>query len=440
MRPASVRVRTCSSTRARGAAPISCSAAPTTSRRWCCRAAASLPATWSMSSSSEPRSRPCSPARSIETPEPGSGRLCGAVVPREDDTTPGAGLAATHGGDSPSREPHRGAADDAGSGESETAAEALPRILEGRWRLEREIGCGGMGRVFEARHLTLDNRVAVKLLHPHRLAAPEAVHRFLREARLAGVASHPGIARVLDFDVTANGAPYIVMELLAGETLETRMAAPDRISLSEGLDAIIDVLDTLAAIHAAGVIHRDIKPGNIFVLADPGGPFRTKLLDFGLARGVDPTGGDPNLTRTGQVLGTPRYLSPERARGQTQIGPAADLWAVGVILYDIATGRPPFPGDNYNEVLANILTRDPPRVREVAPDLPAALDDVLFRCLARDPDRRYRSAGDLARALAAVRPALASARSTAPARRGRRRLLVAAALVAAALAGGVVAL
>jgi eukaryotic-like serine/threonine-protein kinase len=316
----------------------------------------------------------------------------------------------------------------------------LPRVLEGRWQLEREIGAGGMGRVFEARHLTLGNRVAVKLLHAQRLGAPEAVHRFLREARLAGVATHPGIARVFDFDITTDGAPYMVMELLAGTTLEARMQGPDRISLVDGIDVLLDVLDTLAAIHAAGVVHRDIKPGNIFVMADPS-PVRAKLLDFGLARGIDPLGTDANLTRTGQVLGTPHYMSPEQARGQTMVGPDADLWAMGVILYGLATGRRPFPGENYNETLANILTRDPPSVRSIAPSLPPLLESVLRRCFARDPGKRYRTAEDLSRALKALKPELAR---IPPADQGRPRrpwpwrwLAVAAVGVAAVASGGI---
>ncbi|HWM87884.1 MAG TPA: serine/threonine-protein kinase, partial [Kofleriaceae bacterium] len=297
------------------------------------------------------------------------------------------------------------------------ADEPLPRVLEGRWRLEREIAAGGMGRVFEAQDLTLGTRVAVKLLHAERLHAPEAVHRFLREARLAGVANHGGIARVLDFDLTADGKPYLVMELLAGATLEARLAAPDRLGLVEGVDVLLDVLDTLEAIHRCGVVHRDIKPGNIFVLAEPGA-LRTKLLDFGLARGADPLAADPNLTRTGQVLGTPHYMSPEQARGHTRVGPGADLWAVGVILYELATGRRPFPGQNYNETLANILTREPPPARQLAPDLPPALEALLERCLDPDPDRRLRSAGELRRALADLRPVLAAA---PPPRKGHRR-------------------
>ena len=309
--------------------------------------------------------------------------------------------------------------------------EALPRLLEGRWRLEREIGAGGMGRVYEARHLTLGNLVAVKLLHPQRLGAPEAVHRFLREARLAGVANHPGIARVLDFDLTADGTPYMVMERLTGSSLEAQIAR-GTMPLADGLDIVIDVLDTLAAIHAAGVVHRDIKPGNIFVLAEPAAT-RTKLLDFGLARGDDPLGGDPSLTRTGQVLGTPHYMSPEQARGQTQVGPEADLWAVGVILYQIATGRRPFPGENYNETLANILTREPAPAREARPELPAALEPILRRSFARDPARRFRTAVELRAELTQLREAIARAGGATGRPRLRRRWVLAAA--AAAVAG-----
>jgi len=307
----------------------------------------------------------------------------------------------------------------------------LPYLLEGRWRLEREIGAGGMGRVFEARHLTIGNLVAVKLLHPQRLGAPEAVHRFLREARLAGVASHPGIARVLDFDLTADGTPYMVMERLTGGNLEARLEA-GAVPLADGLDILLDVLDTLAAIHAAGVVHRDIKPGNIFVLAEPGAT-RTKLLDFGLARGSDPLGSDPSLTRTGQVLGTPHYMSPEQARGQTQVGPEADVWAVGVILYQLVTGRRPFPGENYNETLANILTRDPPPAREVAPDLPAGLEPILRRCFARDPARRFHTAVELRQELTALRAEVDRVAVTPPPRRHHRRRWVIAAIAAAAL-------
>jgi phosphate/phosphite/phosphonate ABC transporter binding protein len=340
----------------------------------------------------------------------------GRAAGREDSTLPTGPVEARSGPDAP------------------PADEPLPRVLEGRWRLERELGAGGMGRVFEARHQSLGTRAAVKLLHPQRLASPEAVRRFLREARLAGVAGHPGIARVLDFDLTAAGTPYMVMELLVGATLEARLAAQDRISLTDGVDVLLDVLDTLAAIHAAGVVHRDIKPGNIFVLAEPGA-VRAKLLDFGLARGADPLEPDADLTRTGQVLGTPHYMSPEQARGQTQVGPEADLWAVGVMLYQLVTGLRPFPGENYNETLAAILTRDPAPVRQIAPGLPPALDALVRRCLDRDAGRRFRTAAELRAALAALRPQLARARPWS-ARRSRRRLFLAAVAAAGALAVG----
>jgi phosphate/phosphite/phosphonate ABC transporter binding protein len=302
------------------------------------------------------------------------------------------------------------------------------RVLKGRWRLGRELGAGGMGVVYEAEQVNLKTRAAVKLLHPERLDSPDAIQRLLREARVAGIADHPGVTQVLDFDVTPDGRPFIAMELLEGMTLEEAMRRPGGVALAEGIELLLDVLGTLAAVHAAGIVHRDIKPGNIFVLED-GKESRTKLLDFGVARATVPDLED-RLTRTGDVIGTPHYMSPEVARGRGAAGPAADLWGVAVILYRLATGELPFTGHNYNDVIATIWTAEPapahardPRLRPIA--------RFLDRALAKDPAARFPDARAMADALARARDELVSSRPAAPTRR-----FVLLALAALLLVGG----
>ncbi|MGZ4204807.1 MAG: Stk1 family PASTA domain-containing Ser/Thr kinase [Actinomycetota bacterium] len=257
-------------------------------------------------------------------------------------------------------------------------------LLAGRYLLEEQIARVGMGEVWRARDEVLDRPVAVKLLHESLAGDETAAERFRREAMTAAQVSHPNMANVFDY-IEADGTPGIVMEYVPSETLAHRLARkrpPVRDSV-----AIADaVLAALEAAHAAGIVHRDIKPANI--LLAPNGD--VKVTDFGIARSLS----DSSLTQTGTVMGTAHYSAPEQVSGD-HASPATDLYAVGVVLYEMLTGARPFGGDTPVAVAMARLSDDPPRPKEVRPAIPTALDAVVMRALARDPAKRFSSASEM---------------------------------------------
>ena len=300
-----------------------------------------------------------------------------------------------------------------------------------RYTVERRLGRGGMATVYLARDTVLDRPVALKVLAEH-LADDDAFReRFLREARLAARFVHPNVVQVYDADEDDRG-PFIVMEFVEGHTLADELKHRGRLPPAEAVGIGIQVCAALEAAHEAGLVHRDIKPQNILLRPDG----RVKIADFGIARSLDAT----RHTEIGTVLGTAAYLAPEQARGET-VTPAADIYSLGVVLYELLTGRTPFEADTLPELL---LKREqgalvPPR--DIVPDVPIALERVVMRCLALEPQHRPASAAELARALEGgtdeppTVPMAAVTRVRTPPRRGL--LAVAAvvlALVAASLA------
>jgi serine/threonine-protein kinase len=267
----------------------------------------------------------------------------------------------------------------------------IGEILDRKYRLTGVLGEGGMGVVFAATHLILGKQVAIKLLHPH-LARDEAtVQRLYREAQAAAAIGHEGVVEIQDVGWAEDGTPYLVMELLEGESLSQSLRRRgQRVSQAEAVSITCDILSILAAVHARGIIHRDLKPENIF-LEDCEGGCTVKILDFGIAKAVsDQHVG--RLTQTGTVVGTPYYMAPEQARGARGVDHRIDLWAVGAILYEILVGHVPYEGETYNEVLARIITEPvvPPRQR--VPELDPALDAVVLKALASAAEDRYGSA------------------------------------------------
>ena len=259
-------------------------------------------------------------------------------------------------------------------------------VLAGKYKIERTLGEGGMGAVFLAENLDLGRKVAIKVLHTD-LARDEAlVKRFRQEARAAAAIGHPGIIDVLDLGTTADGGAFIVMEWLDGENARERLTHVGRLPVSEALALAADALDALAAAHAKGIVHRDLKPDNLFLVARPARA--VKVLDFGISKlqGAD----DVSITRTGQVMGTPLYMSPEQARGARDIGPPTDLWSMGAILFHVLTGQPPFLGDSYNELIAKLITESPPSIaalrRGLPPRLVALIDALLDKDAGARPD------------------------------------------------------
>ncbi|MEQ8280310.1 MAG: protein kinase [Deltaproteobacteria bacterium] len=267
-------------------------------------------------------------------------------------------------------------------------------VVDGRYRVVERLGEGGVGSVFVVEHERMAKRMAMKILRPELSAITEVQERFEREARSASRLDDPRIVRATDFGRDAGGQLYFVMELVDGKPLSEALRAS--IPKDEVLDVIDDLLGAVGHAHDCDVIHRDLKPDNVMVVA-PGGPVRVKVLDFGLAK-ITETGADQTLTQAGAVFGTPRYMSPEQAAAE----PAdhrADLYAVGVILYEALAGRPPFTGASAIDVLRSHITQPPPAID----DLPAPLSAVVERALAKRPGERFQSAAAFAEALRAAR-------------------------------------
>ena len=250
-----------------------------------------------------------------------------------------------------------------------TAPFAVGEVVGGKYRLDGVIGKGGMGTVYRAENLDVGRMVALKVLHVELAGNPDLITRFRREARAAAAIGHAGIVDVFDLARTDDGAELMVMELLRGESLATCITRRRRVPAREAVAIAVAVLDVLVAAHAAGIIHRDIKPDNVFVLA--GGAI--KVLDFGISKLVGDVD-EVSITDTGAVIGTPRYMPPEQARGDRDIGPAADLYAVGALLYHAVSGHPPFDGKAYSQVVAQLMTERPRLLIARCPWLPPALD------------------------------------------------------------------
>jgi WD40 repeat protein/tRNA A-37 threonylcarbamoyl transferase component Bud32 len=313
------------------------------------------------------------------------------------------------------------------------AQEVLERLSD--YRVLRLVGSGGMGAVYEAEDVRLQRRVALKVMQPSFAVHPTARHRFLREARAVAALDNDHIVPIHHVSETQDDAgqpvPFLIMPLLRGESLETRLQREQRLPLAEALRISREAAVGLAAAHAAGVIHRDIKPANLWLEL---GSDRVKVLDFGLARHESDEAG---LTRQGDVMGTPAYMAPEQAGGGV-VDPRADLFSLGCVLYRLCTGRAPILGKGVFAVLRSLAVEQPPAPHELQPEVPRPVSDFILRLLAKEPAGRPASAGEVAQTLRELEQALPV--GTAPARR-RRRMMTALAvgvLGCAAALGGVV--
>ncbi|HTJ40479.1 MAG TPA: protein kinase [Kofleriaceae bacterium] len=263
----------------------------------------------------------------------------------------------------------------------------------GSYRIVDELGGGGMGMVYVAEHVLIGRRAAVKVLRPEYGHVPEVVERFFNEARATTSIRHPGIVEVFDFGYTEDGHAFIVMELLDGVSLADHIVRNRRLAVATALVLARRIAGALAAAHARGVVHRDLKPDNIFLVADPDGGAvpQVKLLDFGIAK----LGDDVSRTHTGVVLGTPLYMSPEQCRGASACDHRSDLYSLGCVLFEMITGRPPFLGEGAGEVLAGHLTVQPPDLRGFVPTIAAPVAELCARLLAKEPAARPESATSL---------------------------------------------
>lgn len=275
-------------------------------------------------------------------------------------------------------------------------------LVAGKYELSRLIGRGGMGSVWEGRHATLGARVAIKFVDPEYADSPEARLRFMTEARAAATIQSKYAIQIHDHGLTEDGRPYIVMELLLGEPLDRRLERVGRLALAETARILAQVCRALQRAHDAGIIHRDLKPENIFLVRSPDDEDEiAKVLDFGIAkfRGLPGEPGLSSSTKTGAVLGTPFYMSPEQARGLRNIDHRTDLWSLGIIAYKCVTGVLPFDGESVGDLLVKICTGPLPVPSLVAPGLPPAFDAWFARTLERAPERRFTTAAELSEAL-----------------------------------------
>ncbi len=275
----------------------------------------------------------------------------------------------------------------------------IGRVLDDKYRLDARLGEGGMGTVYRATHLLIERPVAVKVLNPRLVTDEAAKERFRREARAAGRLQHTNAVAVTDFGETRDGQVYIVMELLEGVPLRDLLAQEAPLEPARAVSVMLQVAAAVAAAHEAGIIHRDLKPGNIFVVRRQHAPYIVKVLDFGIAK-LAPGDGDHvnTLTGTGVMIGTPRYMSPEQCDG-AGLTPAADVYSLGVILYEMLTGQTPFTGASPLALALKHSSEQPRPLRELVPGVPVELEEVVLHALEKAPDERPGDAGEFRREL-----------------------------------------
>lgn len=266
--------------------------------------------------------------------------------------------------------------------------------MPARYEIVREIGRGGCAAVYEARDRTLDRLVAIKVLQSTGSDAASS-ERLSREARVAAAIHHPNVCAVTDAGRLADGRPFLVMERLYGETLRDYVARVGRIDPEELIDITLQILSGLEAVHALGVVHRDVKPDNVFLVLRSGCTPHVKLLDFGLCRRATVSKlDDRTLTRAGTVVGTPEYMAPEQVSGTRDFDARIDLYAVGVVMWEALTGRRAFAADDVRQVLVSVLAKPLPSVSSLRPDVPPSLERIISRAVERNPRARYWNAAD----------------------------------------------
>src|SRR6185503_5697767 len=274
-------------------------------------------------------------------------------------------------------------------------------VLAGKYRVEKILGVGGMGVVVAALHLELDQRVALKFLLPASASKPDLIARFSREARAAAKIKSEHVVRVMDVGSLENGTPYIVMEYLEGADLNTALAEKGSLPIPVAVDYMLEACVAIAEAHAAGIVHRDLKPGNLFLTRKSDGTEMIKVLDFGISKSPvsiteSSEGKNGVVTKTSEVFGSPLYMSPEQLKSSRSVDARADLWALGVILFELVSGRSPFDRGSVAEIFGAILHEEPPRLRQALPGAPAELERVIARCLEKQPEKRFAHVADLA--------------------------------------------
>ena len=289
---------------------------------------------------------------------------------------------------------------------AETYGLTVGDVISGKFRVERILGEGGMGLVVAATHLGLDERVALKLIHPNARKSAQAVGRFFQEAKAAAKLKSEHVARVLDVSQREDGSPYMVMEYLHGNDLRQVLNVDCRLPIETATEYVIQACEGLAEAHARGIVHRDIKPENLFLTERSQDWRLLKILDFGISKAAlgGPLLSDPNI-QTGTIMGSPCYMSPEQLRETASVDHRTDIWALGAVLYELLAGVTAFDGSrSLTGLIVQILHSDPPRLRTRRGDVPEALEEIVERCLRRNRDERFATAADLAVALLPFAP------------------------------------
>jgi eukaryotic-like serine/threonine-protein kinase len=279
-------------------------------------------------------------------------------------------------------------------------------VIGGKYRVDSELGAGAMGVVVSARHLVLGTTVAIKLLRPAMVQDREAVARFMREARAAAQLTNEHVAHVLDVDRLDSGAPYMVMELLEGFDLAHWLRMRGRLTLEQAAEFVLQTCEAVAEAHEMGIVHRDLKPANLFCIRRPNGLMSIKVLDFGISKITRASGNEDvtEVTQASALMGSPPYISPEQLDSPRDVDTRTDIWAFGVILYELLTGSLPFYAQRIPELCIKIATQQQPPLRSLRPELPQGIEIVVRRCLEKDRSRRYPNVVALALALAEFAP------------------------------------
>jgi len=269
----------------------------------------------------------------------------------------------------------------------------------GNYQVLQKIGAGAMGNVFLAHHPVIGKRVALKVIHPELASNEEMIARFFNEARAVTQIGHENIVDVQDFGQTPDGDSFIVMELLEGSSLGDKLKHEGALSVPRATHIALQLADGLSAAHARGIIHRDLKPDNIFLIPRGGDPDFVKILDFGLAKLSGPSQAMSHQTKTGSLLGTPHYMAPEQAENVKKVDHRADVYSLGCILFQMLTGRVPFPGEGFGEVLVRHVREPPPLPSRLNPAVPPALEKIVLHALAKKPEFRFASMDEFRGAL-----------------------------------------
>jgi serine/threonine-protein kinase len=277
-------------------------------------------------------------------------------------------------------------------------------VVAGKYRVDRQIGAGGMGVVLAATHLDLLETRALKFLSEAALEDAESVERFLREARAASRLKSEHVARVYDVGRLPTGIPFMVMEYLEGADLGAMLKSSGRLSIPVAVSYLLQAIEGLAEAHAMGIVHRDLKPANLFLTFRPDGTDCVKVLDFGISKIKSGNAEDIDVTKTHAVLGSPHYMSPEQMESSRDVDVRSDVWSLGILLYQLVTGELPFKGRTMTEVVAVVFSKPPIPPTKLVPEMPVELEKVILRCLQHDMNARPQNVGELAKELAPFAP------------------------------------